>query len=158
MSCIKKNYPNKKNQNRIISMKDFADLLARIFIALIFLFEAYDSSVFFKKTKETMTQYGINWNQDFVLYAVIFMLVIGSVLVLIGYRSSLGAVLLLLYWIPVTFLVHSWWNDPAELQRETSMMFLKNVAIIGGLLMVYVNGSGKYSVKRLFATTTVPKL
>ena len=139
-------------------MKDFADLLARIFIALIFLFEAYDSSVFFKKTKETMTQYGINWNQDFVLYAVIFMLVIGSVLVLIGYRSSLGAVLLLLYWIPVTFLVHSWWNDPAELQRETSMMFLKNVAIIGGLLMVYVNGSGKYSVKRLFATTTVPKL
>ena len=80
-------------------MKDFADLLARIFLALIFLFEAYDSSVFFKKTKETMTQYGINWNQDFVLYAVIFMLVIGSVLVLIGYRSSLGAVLLLLYWV-----------------------------------------------------------
>jgi len=33
---------------------------------------------------------------------------------------------------------------------------MKNLAIMGGLLMVVVNGSGKYSVKRLFATTKVP--
>lgn len=137
-------------------MKDFIDLIARIFIALIFFFEAYDTVLFFNKTKETMTAHGINWNQDFLLYGMIFMLVVGGVLVLIGYRSSLGAVMLLMYMIPLTFILHSWWNDPVEIQREQSILFMKNVAIIGGLLLVFVNGSGKYSIKRLFATTKVP--
>ena len=45
-------------------MKDTIDLIARIFISLIFLFEAYDSIKFFKSTKAIMTEYGITWNQD----------------------------------------------------------------------------------------------
>jgi len=137
-------------------MKDFVDLIARIFIALIFFFEAYDTVLFFNKTKETMTSHGIHWNQDLLLYGMIFILVVGGVLVLIGYRSSLGAVMLLMYMVPLTFILHSWWNDPVEMQREQSILFMKNVAIIGGLLLVFVNGSGKYSIKRLFATTKVP--
>jgi len=52
--------------------------------------------------------------------------------------------------------LHDWWNDPIEIQREQSILFMKNVAIIGGLLLVFVNGSGRYSIKRLFATTKVP--
>jgi len=137
-------------------MKDILDLMARIFIAVIFLFEAYDSSVRWKNTKEIMDQYGITWNQDLLLTATIFGLVLGGTLVLIGYRSSFGAFLLLIYWVPVTFIVHSWWNDPIEIRREESILFMKNIAIMGALLMVIVNGSGKYSIRRLFATTKVP--
>jgi len=79
------------------------------------------------------------------------------VLILIGYRSSFGAVLLLLYWVPVTFIVHSFWNDPEPVRRLQAILFMKNVAIIGGLLMVLVNGSGRYSVRRLFAKIKVPR-
>lgn len=136
-------------------MKDITDLIARIFISLIFLFEAYDSIKFFKSTKALMTEYGIVWQQDLLLSGAIFLLILGGVLVLLGYRSSFGAILLLLYWVPVTFIVHSWWNDPIELQRAGSIDFMKNMAIIGGLLMVFVNGSGRYSIRRLFATTRV---
>lgn len=136
-------------------MKDVIDLIARILIACIFLFEAYDSISFFKGTKSIMTEYGITWQQDILLITSIFLLILGGLLVLIGYRSNFGAVLLLLYWVPVTFIVHSWWNDPVEIQRVESFAFMKNIAIMGGLMMIYVNGSGKYSVKRLFATTRV---
>lgn len=136
-------------------MKDIFDLIARILIACIFLFEAYDSTVFFKSTKELMTAYNITWQQDILLSGAIFLLLLGGILILIGYRSGFGAILLLLYWVPVTFILHSWWNDPVELQREESINFMKNIAIIGGLLMIYINGSGRYSVKRLFATTKV---
>lgn len=136
-------------------MKDIVDLIARILIACIFLFEAYDSVKFFKSTKAIMTSYGINWQQDILLMGAIFLLVLGGLLVLFGYRSNFGAILLLIYWVPVTFIVHSWWNDPPELQRIESMAFMKNIAIMGGLLMIYVNGSGKYSIRRLFATTRV---
>jgi putative oxidoreductase len=136
-------------------MKDIVDLIARILIACIFLFEGYDSIKFFKSTKELMTSYNITWHQDLLLIGAIFLLILGGILILIGYRSSFGAILLLLYWVPVTFILHSWWNDPAELQREESIAFMKNLAIIGGLLIIYVNGSGRYSVRRLFATTKV---
>ncbi len=137
-------------------MKDSIDLIARVFLAFIFFFEAYDSITHFKATKETMTNYGITWNQDILLSFCLFLLILGGILVLIGYRSSLGAIMLLIYFIPVTFILHSWWNDPGDIKRMQSILFMKNLAIMGGLLMVVVNGSGKYSIKRLFATTKVP--
>lgn len=137
-------------------MKDVVDLIGRVFLSFIFLFEAYDSIKFFQHTKDTMTEYGIMWKQDFLLMGAIFLLILGGILILIGYRSSFGALLLLFYWVPVTMILHSFWNDPPELHRENSIAFMKNLAITGGLLMVLVNGSGRFSVKRLFATFRVP--
>ncbi len=138
-------------------MKHIADLIGRIFLSLIFFFEAYDSMAFFKQTKETMTAYGITWNQDLLLYTMIVVLIVGAVLVLIGYYANLGAILLLAYWIPVTFIVFSFWNDPAEIRRLQSIMFMKNIAIVGGLLILIVNGAGKFSIKRLIYVLRLPK-
>lgn len=137
-------------------MKDVGDLLGRIFLSFIFLYEAYDSIFYMKATKATMTDYGINWQQDFLLFSAITLLVLGGFMILSGYRSSLGAFLLLLYWVPVTFIVHSFWTHPPGQERIEAIMFMKNIAITGGLLMVWVNGSGRYSIKRLFATAKVP--
>lgn len=137
-------------------MKDVLDLLARILIAVIFLYEAYDSIFYFGATKEVMDDYGLVWQQDLLLGGAIFFLILGGLLILLGYRSAFGAILLLLYWIPVTFIVHSFWNDPVQFRREEAMEFMKNIAIIGGLLMIFVNGSGRFSIRRLFATTRVP--
>ncbi len=134
-------------------MKNLADLIGRIFIAFIFLYEAYDSIRFFEPTKELMTYYGITWNQDFLLSTSIFILILGSLLVLVGYRAKFGAFLLLAYWIPATLIVHAFWEAPPELRREESISFMKNLAIIGGLLILLVNGSGRLSVKKLLATT-----
>ena len=136
-------------------MKDVLDLIGRILMAFIFLFEAYDSICYFNQTKATMTSYGLNWNQDLLMYGSIVLLLLGGTLVLIGYRSSFGAILLLLYWIPITFIVYSFWNDPEDIRRVQSLSFMKNIAIMGGLMIIIVNGSGKYSIKRLFATTKV---
>ena len=90
-----------------------------------------------------------------LLYGAIFLLAVGGLMVLLGYRSTLGALLLLLYWVPVTFMVHDFWNSPREEMRLQSILFMKDVAIIGGLLMLVGKGSGRYSMKRLLATTRV---
>ena len=102
-----------------------------------------------------MTEYGLTWNEDLFLIISIFLLLMGGLLVLVGYRAKLGAALLVLYWIPVTFIVHAWWTYPLEDQRLQSVLFWKNIAILGGLLMVLVNGAGKFSIKKIFATTKV---
>lgn len=137
-------------------MKDLLDLLGRIFIALIFLFEALDSAWYFQDTKDKMTAYGLTWNQNLLLYGAIILLTLGGILVLLGYRVQLGALLLLAYWIPMTFIVHSFWNDPESIRRIESIFFMRNLGIVGGLLFIYVNGSGKYSIRRIFATSRVP--
>jgi putative oxidoreductase len=136
-------------------MRDLTDLIGRIFLATIFIFEAVDSIWYFEKTKQAMALHGVTWNQDFLLYCSIFLLVSGGLMVLFGYRSTLGAILLLMYWVPTTFVVHDFWNCPKELLREQSILFMKNIAIIGGLLMLAGKGSGRYSIKRLLATTRV---
>lgn len=136
-------------------MKDLVDLIGRICLAFIFLYEAYDSIFYFQETKAKMTHFGLTWNQEFLLVGAIFLLLLGGTLVLTGYRSGFGVLLLLAYWIPVTFIVHSFWNDQEPERRLQAILFMKNVAITGGLLMIWVNGSGRFSIKRLFATTKV---
>jgi len=136
-------------------MRDVTDLIGRIFLSAIFIFEAIDTILYIDKTKATMDQYGLTWNQNLLIYGTIFLLLGGGLMVLLGYRSTFGALLLLLYWVPVTFLVHDFWNYPKDQLRLQSILFMKDVAIIGGLLMLAGKGSGRYSMKRLMATTRV---
>ncbi|MBL7796879.1 MAG: DoxX family protein [Saprospiraceae bacterium] len=136
-------------------MRDITDLIGRILLSAIFFFEAIDSALYFDKTKDSMTHHGLTWNQDMLLYGAILFLLLGGTMVLLGYRSSLGAILLLMYWIPVTFIVHDFWSYPEDQIRLQKILFMKDMAIIGGLLMLLGKGSGRYSVKRLLATTRV---
>ena len=114
-------------------MKNWLDLIARMCLATIFLYEAYDSTVYFQQTKKTMDAYGLESNQDLLLTTAIIILLLGGLLILIGYKASFGAFLLMLYWIPFTIIVHSFWDDPVEIRRLQSIMFMKNIAIAGGL-------------------------
>jgi len=136
-------------------MKNIFDLLGRLFLSFIFFYEAYDAIKFFNDTKSKMTEYGIENHQNLLIYGAIFCLVLGASLLLTGYRAKFGSTLLLLYLIPVTFIVHDFWTFPIEQQRWEGDMFMKNIAIAGGLMMVFANGVGAYSVKRLFATSKV---
>ncbi len=138
-------------------MRDVADIMGRILIAFIFFFEGFDSIFHFQSTKATMVEYGISWKPGMILGCIIFLLMLGATLVLIGYGAKLGAWLLLLYWIPFTFIVYSWWNDPVEIQRLHSLYFSRNMAIAGGLLLLVANGAGKYSIKRLIYVLRLPK-
>ena len=132
------------------------DLIGRILISAIFIFEAIDSILFADKTKMTMAEYGITWRPDFLLYLSIVALAIGAIMLLIGYRIRVGVWLLLLYWLPVTFIVYSFWNDPVTTQRLNAILFMKNLAIAGGLLMIAAHGGGKYSIQRLFVVSKIP--
>ncbi|MBK8699672.1 MAG: DoxX family protein [Saprospiraceae bacterium] len=138
-------------------MKDITDLLGRICIALIFVYEALDTTLFFNNTKRTMAEYGITWKPDLLLYIVIVFLVVGAIMVLIGYYANIGALLLLSYWLPFTLIVYSFWNDPQPLQRLNALYFMRNLAVCGGLLLLMANGAGRYSVKRLIHVMRLPK-
>ncbi len=138
-------------------MKDILDLIGRILIAGIFVFEGIDSWLYFDNTMQQMIDYGITWNTELLLNGAIFVLITGSIFLLIGYRTGLATILLAMYWIPVTFIVYHFWNETGYTHRLHKILFMRNMAILGGLLMVYVNGSKGLSVKRLFRAARWPK-
>jgi putative oxidoreductase len=138
-------------------MKDVADLLGRIFLGILFIYEALDSIIFFDKTVATMRSHSINFYPNAILVVLIIFLVVGSILVLIGYYARFGAFMLLLYWLPFTLFAYSFWNDTGSIMRINSLNFMRAMAISGGLLIMIANGAGRYSVKRLIYVMKLPK-
>ena len=138
-------------------MKDIFDLLGRILLSFLFFFEAYDYFAYEQLNKEAMTIYGLTYNQDAFLYLAILTLILGALTILLGYRMRFGAVILLFYFVPMTFIVHDFWNEAPGTgeYRLQSILFMKNIAIMGGLLIAATHISGKYRIRRVFATTNV---
>jgi putative oxidoreductase len=71
---------------------------------------------------------------------------------LIPRRSTLGvltrplALLLALYTLGTALIAHHFWTMEGGDRYANAINFYKNISIIGGLLLLYVTGAGKYSV------------
>lgn len=71
---------------------------------------------------------------------------VGGLMILLGVWPRLAALGLFLFLIPTTVMFHHFWAAPPEHYVEQQINFLKNLAIMGGLLMVLAYGSGPLSV------------
>jgi len=139
------------------TMKGISDLLGRIFLGVIFIYEGLDKLFFYAQNKATMVEYGITFMPDFFLVATIGILFLGAFLLVIGYYARVGAFLLILYWVPFTLIVYSFWNDAPDVQMVNALDFMRNLAVLGGLFLLMANGSGEYSVRRLIHVMRLPK-
>jgi len=81
-----------------------------------------------------------------VLLLEVLCLLVGGLLLLIGFRGRLAALLLIIFLVPDTFVLHSFWTVAPPEVAEQLTHFLKNVGLLGGLLMVLGFGSGGFSV------------
>ena len=71
----------------------------------------------------------------------------GGLSILLGYRAKLGAWLVVLFLVPVTFMMHKFWTvtDPMTAQIQM-IMFMKNISMLGGALLVSQLGAGPFSL------------
>jgi putative oxidoreductase len=76
----------------------------------------------------------------------------GGASILLGYRARVGAALIVLFLVPVTFSMHAFWavSDPAMRQIQL-MMFLKNISMLGAALFIARAGAGPMSLDALRA-------
>jgi len=71
---------------------------------------------------------------------------IGSLSILLGYRAKLGAWLIVIFLIGVTPL-HKFWGVSDPMMQQLQMaMFMKNIAMLGGALLITQFGSGPWSL------------
>ena len=74
---------------------------------------------------------------------------LGAASVLFGFRARLGAWLLVAFLVPVTLVMHAFWaeGDPVQAALQQGM-FLKNLSVLGGALLITRFGSGPMSLDR----------
>ena len=130
-----------------MTAQKYTPLIARTAIAIIFLNSGIGKLSNFGGTSEQIASAGLPLAGLVALCTIAFQLLGGAALVL-GYKARIGSWLLLAFLIPATLEFHNPIADPSQMTQ-----FLKNLAIIGGLLMVVAYGSGPVSLDNRLATS-----
>ncbi len=115
--------------------------LSRFLVALIFLMSGVGKIFNFAGTSEGMAKVGFPMPDLFLVGAIVFELV-GGLLLLIGYKARIAAVILIVFIIPATLIYHV----PNMADRAEMIAVLKNLAIIGALIKFLADGAGAFSV------------
>ncbi len=116
--------------------------LARFMVSLIFIMSGVGKIFNFSATSEVMAQIGFPFPELFLTGAIILEL-IGGFFLLFGYLTKVGTILLIVFLIPATIIFHV--PFVAADQMELTHV-LKNLAILGALLLFFVQGAGAFSV------------
>ena len=123
-------------------MINLIDLIGRILISALFLLNGIFKISNYNGTIGWMESFGM---PGILLIPAIILEIAGPVLIIIGYKTKLAAGLLSLFCITTAFIFH---NDFANQMQLTS--FLKNVALAGGFLILFVNGAKGFSLDNKF--------
>jgi putative oxidoreductase len=71
----------------------------------------------------------------------------GGLSILFGYRAKLGAWLIALFLVPVSLMMHKFWTVTDPLMAQIQMiLFMKNVSMLGGALLISQFGAGSFSL------------
>jgi putative oxidoreductase len=119
-------------------------LLGRVLFAAVFL--SAGPGHFSKQTIAYAASHGVPFASIAVPLSGIIA-VAGGLSILLGYRARLGAWLIVLFLVPVTLTMHNFWavHDPMMAQMQFTM-FMKNVSMLGGALLISQLGTGPLSL------------
>ena len=124
-------------------LKAFGILIGRILLVLIFLQSGIGKIGNFEGTAKYMASFGMPYANFFLVGAILFELV-GSIAVILGYFTRFGALLILIFLVPTTLIFHNNFADQVQM-----IMFMKNVSMFGGCLILLSQGPGRLSIDYL---------
>jgi putative oxidoreductase len=122
-------------------------LAGRVLLATIFILAGIQKLAAYDQTLGYMEAQGLPFAGVLLVLAAIVEIG-GGLSILTGFLTRIGALGLLVFLVITTLVFHDFWNL-AGAERQTEMTsFLKNLAIMGGLLLLMAHGAGRYSVDR----------
>ena len=115
------------------------DLLGRIMITAMFLQSGVGKIGKYAATSQYMAAKGV---APVLLPLVIILEVVGSIAIIVGWRTRIFAFFLAGFCILAALLFH--FNFADQMQ---SIMFMKNISIAGGFLIIFARGAGAFSLE-----------
>jgi len=117
----------------------------RVLLALIFILAGFSKLTGLAGTAGYIASKGLPLPTVLALGAGVLELV-GGIALAVGFQARWSALALAGFTLVATLLFHNYWAMPVEQQMVQQLMFMKNLAIVGGLLLVFSLGAGPASV------------
>ena len=127
------------------SLQNPLTLTGRVLLALLFLPAGIGKIGGFAGTVGYIGSVGLPLPQLAAVLSIVVE-VGGGLALLAGFGTRLAALALALFTLVATFVFHNFWAMPPEQVMMQQLMFLKNIAVVGGLLVLAAHGAGAYSV------------
>ena len=128
-----------------VLMKQYGPLLGRILLSAIFILAGINKITGFGSTALYMTSKGLPMTELLLILTIIIELG-GGILLLIGWQARWAAAAIFLFMVPVTLIFHPFWIMDGQEATTQYHKFMKNLAIMGGMMYVMVYGSGPFSL------------
>ena len=135
------------------SLRDMTALVGRILLTVIFVLSGLNKIMNISGAAGYITQSGIPANLSYPAAYLSIAVELGcGLLIMAGLRARFAALIIFLWFIPVTLLIHVAGYFHAQQQHQAmaaltqQIMYLKNIAIMCGLLMLAAMGPGGLSI------------
>lgn len=126
--------------------ESIAPLLGRFVLAWFYLVQAYRYAMDWNGTAELLSMKGLAGAPIFLLIGLVG-ITLGSISLLLGYRTRVGALALFVITVWATVTMHDYWNLRTLAARAADYdIFARNIAITGGLLALIGMGGGPFGI------------
>lgn len=126
---------------------DFAALVGRVLVALLFVPAGFGKLVAFSGTVAYIAAGGLPLPEVAAVVAIVIELGLGLAL-LVGYRTRWVAAALAVFTVVTAFAFHAFWELPEPQKSAMRIHFVKNAAIAGGLLAFAAFGGGRFAIDK----------
>lgn len=117
----------------------------RVLLALIFVTAGFSKLSGIQGTAGYIASVGLPAPTLLAVGAGLLELLAGIALV-VGFQARWAALALGVFTVAASLLFHAYWSMPAEQQFVQQLMFMKNLAVAGGLFVVAALGAGAFSI------------
>ena len=118
---------------------------ARVLLSLIFLLAGWSKLTGLEGTTAYIGSKGLPMPAVLAVASGLLELLAGIALA-VGFKARIAAAVLAAFTLVASLLFHNFWAMPADQVMVNQLMFMKNLAIVGGLLLVFAYGAGPVSV------------
>lgn len=135
------------NEKKCTKLFQYLPLIGRISLGIIFVMAGFGKLSDPSGAVGYMTAYGMP-SPDLLVWPAGLLEFGGGILLMVGWQARWAATALILFTVVATLIFHQFWSvDAAQMQMQ-QIQFMKNLAIIGGLLYVVAYGSGPCSLAK----------
>ncbi|SET35431.1 DoxX family protein [Thorsellia anophelis] len=120
-------------------------IIAKLLIIWLFLPAGINKITGFEGTVGYISSVGLPFATLGAILAILIE-VFGSLLLLVGYQQRLISLVLAIFTLLSNLFFHAYWNAPADSAYVQQLLFNKNIAVVGGLLALFVAASMPHSL------------
>ena len=132
--------------------------LGRIFVPIVFIWEAIQKLTNIGRFAKLLTDSKVPLPDEIAPYlggmpkyealawALAVLELVCGIMILIGFKARWGALVLVVFTASTIFFVHHFWDMTGDTYEQNQIQALKNLSIMGALLLIVAVGSGPHSV------------